>query len=82
MTCLFLFPDAVKYLFLPTGCVDTGQTCSMQETTVMQADADEVSSAVGRSAHEHPTAGHKVINLAVERLHEVTQAGEQSGEKA
>lgn len=61
----FLFPDAVQYLILSTRSVDTGQTCSVQEATVMQADADEVSSAVGRSAYEYPTTRHKVVNLRV-----------------
>ena len=55
----------------------------MQEATVMQADADEVSSTVGRSTNEYATAGHKVVNLEVEKL-EVTikshKQGTRSGE--
>lgn len=60
-------------LFLPTGGVDTGQAGSMQKATVMKAYADEVSGTVGRSAHQHPTAGQKVIDLVVERLHRIIQ---------
>lgn len=77
--CKFLFPDTVRYLVMPTGCIDTGQTCSMQEATVMQPDADEISSTVGRSTYEYPTTRQKVVNLEVERLYEVTHAGDRVG---
>lgn len=58
-----LSPDAVQYLILPAGRIDAGHTCGMQESTVMQTNADEVSSTVGRSTYEYPTAGKKVVNL-------------------
>lgn len=53
----------------------------MQEATGMQADADEVSSTVGRSTDEYPTTGKKVVNLEVDRFYDVTQAGDQNGRK-
>lgn len=34
-TVKYLVLDAVQYLVLPAGCVDSCQTCGMQEATVM-----------------------------------------------
>lgn len=68
----------IKYLILPTGCIDTGQTRSMQEATVMQTDADEVSSTVGGGTYKYPTTGHKVVNLDVEKIKPHTSNGNQT----
>lgn len=62
----FLVCQAPQYLVMPAGCVDSCQTCSIQEAAVMQADADEVGGTVGGSAYEQPTTGHKVVNLEEE----------------
>lgn len=48
---------------MPGGGVDSRQTGSIQEATVMQSDADEVGGAVGGRAYKQATVGHKVENL-------------------
>lgn len=56
----------LSYLLLPTGCIDSSQTCSVQESALMEADADEVCSTVGRCAHQNTAIGEKVVNLVVQ----------------
>lgn len=55
-----------SYLLLPTGCIDSSQTCSVQESALMEADADEVCGTVGRCAHQNTAIGQKVVNLVVQ----------------
>lgn len=52
-----------SYLLLPTGRIDPSQTGSVQESALVEADADEVCSTVGRRAHQNTTIGQKVVNL-------------------
>lgn len=56
----------LPYLLLPTGCIDSSQTCSVQESALMEADADEVCSTVGRCTHQNTAIGQKVVNLVVQ----------------
>lgn len=56
----------LPYLLLPTGCIDSSQTCCVQESALMEADADEVCSTVGRCAHQNTAIGQKVVNLVVQ----------------
>lgn len=53
----FLRRQWVQYLFLSTGGVDAGQAGSVQVSTFMETDTDEVCSTVGGSAHQHTTTG-------------------------
>lgn len=69
---------AAQYLSLSRGGVNTGQASGMQKAAVMQTHADEVSGAVGWSTDEHPTAGQKVVDLEVERLHRIIQVKENN----
>lgn len=73
LNCEFLVREAQQYLVLPAGCIDSCQTCSIQEAAVMQADADEVGGTVGGSAYEQPTTGHKMVNLEEETHYRYTK---------
>lgn len=59
-------PPYSPYLLLPTGSIDSSQTCSVQEAALMEADTDEVRSTVGRCAHQNTAIGQKVVNLVVQ----------------
>lgn len=54
---------------ISTGCIHTGQTRSIQEATIMQADADKVSSTVGWSTYEYSTTGQKMVDLGKQKDH-------------
>lgn len=47
----------------------------MQESALMEADADEVGGTVGRCAHQNTAVGQKVVNLVVQ----VTNTGGDGG---
>lgn len=61
-----LRPPPSSYLLLPTGRVDSSQTRRVQESALMEADADEVRGTVGRCAHQNTAVGQKVVNLVVQ----------------